>query len=439
MNAAPQVQAMLPNDKEAEQGVLGAVLHSNEALLQVSGVLEPESFFSPSHRDLFKGMQELAALRKPIDEITLAHHMRERQQLEQVGGIVYIAELGDMTPVTANVLAYAEIVHKQYALRRLIAACESLAQTGREGRMDYEALAIKGTELFDEILRGSPRLEAKHESQLVDAWVERASRREEDQVSVRTSTRLDGFLGRMSVSRPIVIAGRPGMGKTAISRQLCTFIARKSQLPALYLNLEMDEEELAERDMAAVSGLDGTRMRNPQMDLVDGDDWDKVLAAQQTLRSLSMWTFTPRAPLTVQRIEAICRYNIHHHGIRAIFIDQLSKIAVVGKMGDFERQSARMAGVTRLVKKLRVPIVLACQVNRQGANEPTLEDLKGTGQIEEDAHAVIFVHAPHPKTQEERDAWNQHRPVKIIIAKNGGGATGRFTVTYWPKITSFDL
>lgn len=433
------METLLPHDKEAEMGVLGCVLHDNDALASVAGVLDPAAFFSPAHRDLFKAMIEMSALRRPIDEVTLTHHMREKRQLEQVGGLAHIAELVDATPIAANVMAYAEIVHKQHGLRRIITACQDIGTRGRDGRVDYETLAAEAQEIFDDILRGSPRLEARHESELVQRWVLRASQRADETFAIVTNTRLDGYLGRLSVSRPIVIAGRPGMGKTALSRQLATYIARKSGLPALFFNLEMDEAEIAERDMAAVTGFDGTRMRNPQVDLLEGDDWDKILAAQQTLAAIPLYTYTPRAPLTVSRIEAIARYNVHHHGIRVLFLDQLSKIGVPGKMGDFERQSARMAGVTRLVKKLGMPIIVACQVNRQGATEPTLEDLKGTGQIEEDAHAVIFVHAQTPRTDDERKSWNDVRGVKIIIAKNGGGATGRFTVAYHPRITHFDL
>lgn len=443
--ADPQPSAqLLPYDKEAEQSVLGAILHNNDALLQVAGVLAPDQFFSPAHRDLFTAMLELAGRKDPIDEITLANFLRSHNQLEQVGGMVYIAELVDATPASLNIRAYAEIVLEKWQVRAMIGLCQRTEQRLRETphvtaeqieTLRDEPVRIMATRLD---LGGVPIAEGVGRYVQNLNAIQQAPARDERPAMKLGLHKLDGYLGRLSRSRPIVIAARPGFGKTALGRQVARTVASYKH-PALYVNLEMDEDELHERDIAALTGFDSKVLRGFQRDLFEDEQWDRIATAQAIVHNMPLYTYTPTAPMTGPRIEAVIRWHIHHYGIELVVVDQLSKIVSGARGNDFERQTARMRSVTRLVKQLGIPLILLCQLGRaaEEGRGGLMGALKSSGQIEEDAHALIFLHEIPPKTEQEKASYNQERPMVFLIPKNGGGAKGRFRMLFRPRTCEF--
>ncbi|MCZ6644754.1 MAG: replicative DNA helicase, partial [SAR324 cluster bacterium] len=146
-----RAESLLPHDKEAEQGVLGAIIHNNDALNHAAEILQPEFFFSPAHRELFQAMINLADRQNPIDEITLGDALRSRNLLDQVGGLIYIAELVDLTPVASNVAVYAEIVRQKHQLRSLISAATDIANKGRDTPGDVGELLDQAQDIIIEL------------------------------------------------------------------------------------------------------------------------------------------------------------------------------------------------------------------------------------------------------------------------------------------------
>jgi replicative DNA helicase len=230
------------------------------------------------------------------------------------------------------------------------------------------------------------------------------------------------------------------VGKTAFTMGHLARNMAANGVGVLRFNAEMDLKEIISRDVAAESGVDSLELMNPQQDVFTQGSWDTVYEAEHRMVNYPLWTYTPGAvPLTIPRMEAIGRHHILKYGVKVIIIDQLDKIAVNVRGTEYERMTACMKGVTALVKRLRIPILLLCQIGRKGDDkeELTMGDIKATGQIEQDAHAVILMNNVEPQTNTEVETWNDYHVMKIKIAASGGGPEGSFRMGFYPKLSKF--
>lgn len=424
MSAQPE--ALLPHDREAERGVLGAILHNNEAIYQASAIISPDSFFSPGHRDLFQTMIDMTEEQLPIDEITLITRLREGGRSDAVGGMVYIAELMDATPVTANVLVYADIVRSKAEARLFIVrATEAVATVWGQQRITDEALALQGT--IEELAGGTTALEPRQAGDVateVYTNLELAT----PAFPAFTHMRIDAVLGGFATERPTIIAARTGVGKTSFGVQICLSNAERG-VPTLFLSLEMEDTTIVSRAISNLSGVPGDMIMHRKLDEITTVQWDRLTSEQLRLKDWPLYVLEPRRPMSPQQIEGTIRLAKIRYGVRLVVVDHLTRIRVPGR-SLYDRQTERIESLGTMQRRIGgISMVVMVQLNREGdgaSTVPLLKHLKGSGDIEENAGAVLLLHDEHP---ESNDAV---KPITCIVAKNGNGKKGRTTLMFEP-------
>ncbi len=413
---------LLPHDKDAEQGVLGAILHHNDALLQAAEVLQAESFFSPAHRELFLAMLDLQERREPIDEITLGNYLRSRNQLEQVGGMIYIAELGDVTPVASNVMAYAEIVREKHQLRTLITAALDIAAKGRASQEDVPSLIQRAEDIFLELANKSTR---RSYASLIDllkasfAKLEAAQDSGEGLTGLPTGfAELDRLTNGLQKSDLLIVAARPGMGKTSFALNIAHHAAMKSGQPVAVFSLEMSKEQMAFRLLCSEAKVDSQKVNRGEL---DDYEWDKLAEATARLSSTSVY-IDDTAEATPLAIKAISRRIQAEHGLGLVVVDYLQLMRPGTRRDNREQEIAEISrGLKGMAKDLNVPVIACAQLNRavegRTNKRPLLADLRESGAIEQDADIVMFIYRDelyNPKTEDQGVA-------EISIAKHRNG------------------
>jgi replicative DNA helicase len=421
---------MLPHDKEAEQGVLGAIIHNNEAFYQAAELLGAEHFFSPAHRELFKAMQALTEQRDPIDEITLGNFLKSRNKLEQVGGLVYIAELVDLTPVTANVLVYAEIVREKFQLRQLINAATEIASRGRESSEDVQGLIQQAEDTFLNLATHSARHSYAHLKDLLYAnfqMLEAAQDRGDDLTGLPTGfVELDRFTNGLQPADLVILAARPSMGKTSFALNLARFTATHKQTPVLVFTLEMSKEQMAMRLLCSEASVDSQKLRVGNLDEFE---WDKLAAAAGALSEAHV--FVDETPeVTPLGVKAIARRIQAEHGLGMIVVDYLQLMRASQRTDNREQEIAEISrGLKAVAKELNVPVLACAQLNRalegRPDKRPRLSDLRESGAIEQDADLVLFIYRDEVYNPETEDAGiaeihiAKHRNGPITTSKHG--------------------
>ena len=432
---------ILPHDKEAEQGVLGSILHNNAGYFDVVGLVEPEYFFSPAHREIFLAMRDLMDRQEPVDEITLVAQLRSVGRLDAVGGPVYVAELRDLTPAASNSRSYARIVREKWQARAFLSSSLDMQNRIREsGTLD--GLDQHRQEIAEIIDAGQEDSDPVHIGELVEAWEQEFDKpvSESRQPVWTYLDSLDRRTGGLAADRPTVVAGRTGVGKTV----LCWQIANENGLngvPTLYLNLEMKDQDLVTRAISSIAKVDGAALRGKQQDMFQHADTDDIYAATGRIKGIPLWVHSPRRAIGKSQIESILARFIAKHGIRLVVVDHLSRLAATGR-DEYERQTKRIRGLAELQTLYGVPFLIACQLNRSGSDEPDLKNLKGSGEIEECAGLVLILHdqtaEQKPGQNTDRNTNNPHS-VDFIVAKNGTGPKGRIPAPmFYPATTHFE-
>ena len=417
---------LLPHDKDAEQGVLGGIIVNNFAIWQVSELLTPEHFFSPAHRELFKAMKALTERQDPIDELTLSNYLRSVGKYDMTGGIVYVAELVDVCLITANVLVYAEIVLKKWQAREAITSAvemiKSLYDIGElNGQVDafqkrVEAIADHGANLRSRSVSDA----------LVEysGWLDKHDAPSAFQAHFHINA-LDSVVGGITTERPTVLAARPGTGKTAMLTQVAVANARAG-VPTLMLNLEMSERTITARILSAKARVSGERLIFRKLEGMTDADWDAMITASVELSGLPLYIQSPARAITAAEMESSVRWHQRNKGVRLVVIDHLYRIKSTART-TYEQTVERMMGVVEMQRALEIPVLVAVQINREGAAEPSMGNLKGGGDIEDNADVVIILHDDDPTS-------NSGRRIKARIAKNANGQRGDIELEYLPHI-----
>ncbi|MEE8435950.1 MAG: replicative DNA helicase [bacterium] len=431
---------MLPHDKDAEQGVLGAIIHNNEAFYQAAELLQPEHFFSPAHRELFKAMIGLTEQGDPIDEITLGNYLKSRNKLEQVGGLVYIAELVDLTPVTANVLVYAEIVSEKHQLRLLIDTATEIANRGRESQEDVRGLIQEAENVFLNLATNTTR---HHYSHLKDLLVSNfelleslADRNEEYTGLPSGFMDLDNLTNGFQPSDLIILAARPSMGKTSFALNIAKYAVTLRKSTALVFSLEMSKEQLAMRLLCSDAGVDNQKVRTGNLDEFE---WDKMASAAGQLSEVRL--FIDETPeLTPLELKSIARRVQTEHGLGLIVLDYLQLMRANSRTDNREQEVAEISrGLKAIAKELNVPVLACAQLNRalesRTDKRPHLSDLRESGTIEQDADLVMFIYRDevyHPETEDQGIA-----EISIAKHRNGPITSKPIRLAFFPQFTKF--
>jgi len=412
------------HSRESEQSILGALLIDNGAIDRI-GELSEAAFFSEAHRLIFRAIRKQAEAGKTWDSITVAEMLEVNKKLEQAGGLAYIGDVASNCYSSANISLHAKTVREHFTRRQIMSVANELNElVSAKGDI---SLAMDRTQAaLLEITEGVRTDDPRSIRDVIDEHFNVLEKRlQNDRKGIPTGlTDLDSILnGGWQRGQSIVIAGRPGMGKTAAS--MCYAItAAQEGYGVLYLSMEMVASELADRALASVGRI---YLGNLLTGKMNSAEWEGVTAASGKFYEMPLHILD-RSGLSFYQVATFARRHKRKHGLDLLVLDYLQLMG--GEDGD--KRHSQIEEITRsikaLAKELNIAILLLSQLSRKTDNsrKPKLSDLRDSSSVEQDADVVIFIHreeADNPETN-----WKNY--ADIHIAKNRQGALGRIGATY---------
>jgi replicative DNA helicase len=451
-DARPTIDRLPPHSPEAEQGVLGcALLSPNECVGECIEKLKDdgqEVFYDLRHQTIYEVLATMFNSREAIDVITVQQKLKDKQLLEQVGGIAYLSQLQDSVPSAANLSYYLEIVREKFLLRKMIQTCTEVV-----GRVyDYEG---EVDALMDEVERDVLRIsESRVQSntfgikQLVHqaiGTIENYFSRSGTLTGLATGfTDLDQMTDGLHSKEMIVIAARPSMGKTSLAMNIAEHVAIESKLPVGVFSLEMGAESLVVRMMCSLARVS---LQSVRAGFGNESDFPKLTTAAGKLAGAPLF-IDDSAGLSILQLRARARRMWQQHGIKLFVIDYLQLLHSTARRSQENRQqeiSDISSGIKALAKELKVPVIVLSQLNREpekrekGA-EPRLSDLRESGAIEQDADVVGLLYKPNAGDNEDGTTGRETdgEQVNLLIAKQRNGPTGDVKLTFLKSFTRFE-
>jgi replicative DNA helicase len=413
-----------PQNLEAELSVLGAILLDNAVLPRVIEILQPEDFYRAPHRRLFAAMLDLFERDESIDLITLRERLEQKNQLEEVGGAVYLASLVDQVPTAANIAYHARIVREKAVLRGLITASTEIAALSYEGSRDVEQVLDEAERriflLSERSVRAGfvPMREVLKDSFKV---IEQLYEKKAHVTGVASGfADLDNLTAGFQPSDLIIIAGRPSMGKTAFVLNIAEHVGIEARVPVAIFSLEMSREQLVMRMLSSVSGVDGNRLRRG---FLSREDWPLLSRAAGKLSDAPIY-IDDSAACTVLEIRAKARRLKADHGLALVIVDYLQLIRGRDRTENRQQEISEISrSLKSLAKELKVPVIALSQLSRAvesrgGDKRPQLSDLRESGAIEQDADVVAFIF----REDMYRDDAEQHQALRR--SSSASSATG---------------
>jgi len=410
----------VPYSLDAEQSVLGGLLLNNRAWYELGNVVAEDDFYTQDHRVIFRAIGEMLNAGKPCDFVTLSEHLRNQGKIDHVGGISYLGTLSADTPSASNIPAYAQIIRERSVQRSLIAAGQDIAELGyRPDGLAGDELLAKAQQLVIK-LQGRTSGKVMTMRQVVDIGVEvikraQQAKNEDKKLGIPFGIKwLDDRIGGLQGGDVVVVAGRPGLGKTAFANQFAIHAAGLG-FPGVAASLEMYARQVAIRSLAHAAKVNNTRLRFGGVEEAE-KAFDKVVA----LSALPLfWDFD------TYTLAGICAQITHlkiKQNISFAMVDHIGLVETDG--GSRQTNNDRIGQVTRTFKKLAktldIPVILLSQMSREiekVRRVPIMSDLRDSGSIEQDASIVIF---PHSETPDGKNP----KSISFVMPKNRDGRTG---------------
>ncbi len=428
-----------PQSLEAERGVIGSMLIDPRMIDEVLPILKPEDFYTEAHQILFQRIAKLHEERGRVDRTLLLEALRSESQLEAVGGIAYIGELLESTPVAAHAVYYAGIVRSKATLRSMIHASTEILRDAYDPSQEPQELLAKAEEKIFAI--GDERSNdsvATVDSLLQEAFDMFETRREGGATGVATGYKdLDKMCGGFHPSELLILAARPGVGKTALALNIVDHIAVREDAAVLFVSLEMAKMELISRLLCARSEVNGVSLRNGTF---TNTDHEKLQKASATFYETEIFIDdTPSR--TISEIAAVARRLARRtkRELKLIVIDYLQLIEPDNARDPRQEQVSKIARqLKQLARKISVPVLCLAQLNRQvesgGKDQrPKLSHLRESGAIEQDADMVMFIHREdYGLSSEQVEEKGVEGKAELIIAKQRNGPTGEVKLI-WKK------
>ncbi len=431
-----------PQSLEAEQAVIGGLMLANDSFDSVAELLQHKDFYHPQHRIIFQQMAHLADEGQPLDLITVSESLDGIKELDNAGGLAYLAELAKNTPSASNILAYAKIVRERATLRELIHVAQDIADSGfnPEGRDSQELLA-QAEQQVTLISENRPQEGGFDDvNSLLKGAVDRIDElyhSDSDITGLTTGFKdLDEMTSGWQRSDLIILAARPSMGKTTLAMNAVENALLYTDKPVLVFSLEMPAESLIMRMLSSIGRIDQTKVRNGKL---EQGDWDKLSAAVSKLRDKPL--FIDDTPgLTPAELRGRVRRQYREHGeVGLIMVDYLQLMRVAGFS---EGRTAEISEISRSLKAVArefdCPVMALSQLNRsleQRPNKrPINSDLRESGAIEQDADVILFIYRDEVYNEESPDKGT----AEIIIGKQRNGPIGTLRLAFQGKYTRFD-
>ena len=434
------MEKLLPQNIEAESGVLGSIIIDPEAIVQVADFLMPEDFYRDGHRTIYETILQLYEMHEAADFITICDELARKNKLEEVGGPGYITSLINQVPTSGNIEYYGRIVERTAILRRLIHASGQIAAVAYE-----EADANVALDTAEKLIFGISQRHARADfSPLRDLLTDYMSKLDQLHehrgtiVGVPTGfTDLDRLTGGLQRSDLIILAARPAVGKTSLGLSLAHNAAVKHGQSIAVFSLEMSKEQLVQRLLSMDAGIDQQRLRTGW---IEDDEWERIIFAMGTLAEANIW-IDDTAGISPMEMRSKARRLQAEHGIDLIIVDylQLMQSTVGGKRN--ENRVQEISEISRnlkgLARELNIPVMALAQLSRavesRQSKVPQLSDLRESGSIEQDADVVMFIYREdvyNPDTERKNIA-------DIIVAKHRNGPVGEVSLYFQASQTRF--
>jgi replicative DNA helicase len=445
---ARQVPRSLPFSEDGERGVLCSLLLSPRDVADICILrLRSDAFYIPAHEIIYSLVLEFGEKSKPIDFVALKQALKDRNQLEEIGGPEYLSDLYNFVPTAANAAYYIDIVREKYVLRRLISTCNRLSTQCYDQQGEIEPLLDEAEKEIFAITGEHVKTEIVPTKDLVMEAIEQIEKLYENRGSVTGLptgfVELDRMTSGLHAAEMIVIAARPSMGKTAFAMNIAEHVAMDIGKAVAVFSLEMSSQQLVQRILCSRAKVDLQRVRNG---FLSERDFPNLTAAASQVAAAKM--FIDDTPgLTVTELRAKARRIKSQHDIQLIVIDYLQLLRSMSRRAQDNRQleiSEISSGIKALAKELSLPIIVIAQLNRQPdmrakeGGRPRLSDLRESGSIEQDADLVGLL--VRPEYYEADDEAKQERAgeAELIIAKQRNGPTGDVPLTFLKQYTRFE-
>ena len=441
-----EMSELMPQNIDAEEAILGAILVSPVCMNKIVEHLRPESFYKPAHRYVYEAMLQLYNGSDKIDIVSVSDVLNINQKLELVGGRAFINDLSYKTITTTNVEYYARIVQEKAIKRSLINAGSEIISTGYDLNPIEESLETAEKLIYDIASQKNSQALSPIKDLVYDTYAKIEERYQNKGQLTGTPTAfydLDTMTNGLQKSDLIILAARPAMGKTSFALNIAQNVALRANIPVAIFSLEMSKEQLVQRLLCSEAEVDTQRLKTGNM---QAKDWEKLAVAMDAFSQAPIY-IDDTAGCTITDLRAKCRrLAMAEKNLGLIVIDYLQLIEGSGREDRMQQISSISRGLKILAKELNVPIISLSQLSRavesRTDKRPMLSDLRESGSIEQDADIVMFIYRDEyyknaESEEEEAEKAANKGEAEIIIAKHRNGPVGTVKLLFQGNITKF--
>ncbi|MFH1665784.1 MAG: replicative DNA helicase [Candidatus Omnitrophota bacterium] len=439
MTPTTLIDKVPPQNLEAEVAVLGSMLLDREAISSAIEILEADAFYSEAHRQIFHAIIKLYDENEAVDMVTLIEEFKKRSLLEKVGGAAYISGLANSIPTAANIGHYGKIVREKYLLRMLInTATQIVAESYDPAGEVAELLDRAEKKIFDITSTQKRETRIFTMKEVVKESIETIDRlyqRKENITGIPTGFHdLDVMTAGLQKSDLIVIAGRPSMGKSALAISIMEYAGVVEKVPCAFFSLEMSREQLAQRMLCSLAGVNAHKVRTG---FFSQSDWPKLVEAAGKLSEAPIFIDDTPA-ISALELRAKARRLKSRYDIRLIFVDYLQLMRGAARIENRQQEISEISrSMKALARELDLPVIALSQLSRaveqRADHRPMLSDLRESGAIEQDADLVALL-----LREEYYNATEENKGIaEVIVAKQRHGPVGTVKLAFLPEYTKF--
>lgn len=436
---------IMPNSPEAEKSLLGCLIVAPRDMSQeATSRLSEEVFYDQRHRLIFAAVRSLHEANLPVDSVTLPQKLSDLGQLEAVGGYGYIAQLIAEVPTPTNIFTYADIVRDKYLLRRVMIACAEVLQSVKESSDDPKPVLERAQEQFFIISQDRIEREAQPVSELVIPalrLIEKYYQNKGRVVGIPTGfADLDSLTGGFQAGQMIVIAARPGMGKTSFALNVAEHASVDAKKPVAIFSLEMTNQELMMRLLASRARVSGQTIRKG---FTTQEDLMRITHAAHEIKDAPLY-FDSTVGLTLAQLRTRARRLKKRYDIQLIIVDYLQLVLPPAHRRNDNRavEVAEISGgIKAMAMELEIPVMVLSQLNRkpdERGGQPRLSDLRESGAIEQDADIVGLLYRPEKYAEDEEQRDSLTGEAILDIQKHRNGPTDKISLTFLEQLTRFE-
>lgn len=432
-----------PQNLEAEQSVLGALMLDKEAVTKIADSLSPDDFYDTRHAQIYEAMLELYEARSSIDILTVSNRLDEKKQLESSGGTAYLTELVNAVPSAAHVIHYANIVRRKGTLRKLITASNEINVLGFHEDEDLELLLDQAEQRLFSVSHKYFKQNFVHMKEILHETYDRIEELHRERGKLRGISTgyadMDNLLGGLQRSDLVILAARPSMGKTSLALDIARNVGVKGKIPVAIFSLEMSKDQLVDRLLASEAGVSLWKMRTGRLsDDGENNDFERIGHAMGKLSEAPIF-IDDSAAANVMEIRTKARRLKAEHDLGLIVVDYLQLMESRGQQDNRVQEVSEISRALKsLARELNVPLLALSQLSRKVEERrpqiPQLADLRESGSIEQDADVVMFIY--REEMYRGRDS-NKPNIAQIMVKKHRNGPTGDIELFFDHDLVTF--